>query len=306
VEAEGGKIMADRTLRLAHNAPGGFFVDSTCIDCDQCRAVAPASFRDAGGEATVYSQPVSPEETRRALMALLTCPVGAIGSDPPRQMRDALREAQSSFPEPIEDNVYFCGYSSRDSFGASSYLIVRPEGNVLVDSPRFTSRLVEKIERMGGIRTMFLSHIDDIADHAKFHHHFGCERVIHSREVRAGIADGTAEIERKIKGDEAQPLASDLSAIPTPGHTRGHMVLLYKNKFLFTGDHLWWSPERERLSASRRHCWYSWEEQKLSMKRLLGETFEWVLPGHSRRYRASADEMRGLLAGAIALMNDIE
>jgi glyoxylase-like metal-dependent hydrolase (beta-lactamase superfamily II)/ferredoxin len=292
--------MADRALRLPHNTPGGFFVDSTCIDCDQCRAVAPASFRDAGGEASVYRQPSSPEETRRALMALVTCPVGAIGSEQPREFREAIRDAQSSFPELVEDNVYFCGYSSRNSFGASSYLIVRPEGNVLVDSPRFSSLLVERIERMGGIRLMFLSHIDDIADHAKYRRHFGCERVIHSREVRAGIAD----MERIIKGDEAQALADDLIAIPTPGHTRGHMVLLYRKKFLFTGDHLWWSPVRRRLSASRAHCWYSWEEQKKSMERLLGETFEWVLPGHGRRHHASASEMHKLVASALAQMSE--
>ena len=294
--------MADRALRLAHNTPGSFFVDSTCIDCDQCRAVAPGSFRDAGDEASVYHQPVSPEETRRALMALLTCPVGAIGCEQPGAYRESLREAQSSFPEQVENNVYFCGYSSRDSFGASSYLIIRPEGNVLVDSPRFSSQLVKKIEQMGGVRLMFLSHVDDIADHAKFRHHFGCERVIHSREVRAGIAD----IERKIKGDEAQPLDGDLIAIPTPGHTRGHLVLNYREKFLFTGDHLWWSPVRERLSASRQHCWYSWVEQKESMKRLLTETFEWVLPGHGRRHKASAADMRKLVAGVIAQMSEVK
>ena len=294
--------MADRALRLAHNSPGSFFVDSTCIDCDQCRAIAPATFRDAGDEASVYRQPTSQEEIHRALMALVTCPVGSIGSEQPRELRGALREAQMSFPELVEDSVYFCGYSSRNSFGASSYLIVRPEGNVLVDSPRFSSRLVEKIEGMGGVRLMFLSHIDDVADHAKFRRHFGCERVIHSREIRAGIAD----IERKIAGDDAQPLAVDLIAIPTPGHTRGHMVLLYRNKFLFTGDHLWWSPARARLSASRVHCWYSWEEQKQSMQRLLEETFEWVLPGHGRRHRASAGEMHSLLAGVIAQMNEMK
>src|SRR5207253_3199624 len=127
---------------------------------------------------------------------------------------------------------------------------------LLIDSPRFAARLVRRIEEMGGVRWMFLSHVDDIADHARFRAHFGCERIIHQHEIRHGIND----IERQISGDEERLIGADLLAIPTPGHTRGHMVLLYRNRFLFTGDHMWWSPESEQLSASRTYCWYSWEK----------------------------------------------
>jgi ferredoxin len=270
--------MANKTRRLTHNTPGDFFVDSTCIDCDQCREVAPASFRDAGEEASVYHQPASPEDRRRALMALVTCPVGSIGTE----QRHDLSPAVNSFPEQIEDNVYFCGFSSSKSFGASSYLIMRPEGNLLMDSPRFAARLVQRLEQMGGIRWMFLSHVDDIADHERFRKHFGCERIIHRREVHSGLAG----MERQLTADEPQSIGPGLLAIPTPGHTRGHMVLLYRKRFLFTGDHLWWSPDRQELSASRSYCWYSWEKQITSMERLVGQRFEWVLPGHGRRHHA--------------------
>lgn len=139
---------------------------------------------------------------------------------------------------------------------------------------------------------MFLSHVDDIADHAKFRQHFNCERIIHRREVHSGIAD----IERQIEGDEPITLAPDLLAIPTPGHTRGHTVLLYHNRFLFTGDHLWWSAERQSLAASRTYCWYSWKQQIESMERLLDYRFEWLLPGHGRRFHTGAEQMHELLA----------
>ncbi len=33
-------------------------------------------------------------------------------------------------------NVYHCGYHSEKSFAACSYLITRPGGNVMVDTPR--------------------------------------------------------------------------------------------------------------------------------------------------------------------------
>ena len=50
----------------------------------------------------------------------------------PRFMMDALGRDSVAFPERLDDNVYFCGYASPDSYGAASYLIVRPEGNVLI------------------------------------------------------------------------------------------------------------------------------------------------------------------------------
>lgn len=39
--------MANLGKRVPENAPGDFFVDSTCIDCDTCRQVAPAVFGQA-------------------------------------------------------------------------------------------------------------------------------------------------------------------------------------------------------------------------------------------------------------------
>ena len=286
--------MANKAQRWPTNVSGEFYVDRTCIDCDQCREIASATFGDGDGHARVVRQPEAADTVHRALMAVVTCPVGAIGTE----LRRPLGDAVASFPERIEDNVYFCGFASGDSFGASSYLIVRPDGNVLVDSPRFASRLVKQIEQLGGVRWMFLSHVDDVADHAQFRRHFGCDRIIHQREMRASLGD----IERTIDGDGPVAIAPELLAIPTPGHTRGHTVLLDRNRFLFTGDHLSWSPVRGRLSASKQHCWYSWPVQTQSMERLLAYDFEWVLPGHGRRHCATVAEMRDSLARCLAWM----
>src|SRR6476646_9341986 len=163
--------IANLALRLPENVQGEFFVDSTCIDCDACRQIAPASFRDHGGQSSVYRQPHNPGELHRALMALVACPTASIGTTSHRSARSGV----AAFPVHVVDDVYFCGFTSEASFGAWSYLIVRPPeqgGNVLVDSPRFSSPLVKRIEQMGGVSLMFLSHRDDIADHARFAAHF--------------------------------------------------------------------------------------------------------------------------------------
>jgi glyoxylase-like metal-dependent hydrolase (beta-lactamase superfamily II) len=90
--------------------------------------------------------------------------------------------------------------------------------------------------------------------------------------------------------------------IPTPGHTRGHVVFLYRNKFLFTGDHLAWSPNRQTLTAFRSVAWYSWPEQIRSMEKLLDYEFEWVLPGHGDMHHADASSMHAELERCVAWM----
>jgi len=288
--------MAQINQRLPENVAGEFYVDASCIDCDACRQIAPASFQDHGGKSSVYRQPQNPGEQHRALMALVACPTASIGTISNRSARSGV----AAFPVHVVDDVYFCGFTSEASFGAWAYLIVRPQergGNVLVDSPRFNAPLVKRIEEMGGVKLMFLSHRDDIADHAKFAAHFHCPRIMHEGD------DATARgIERVVTGTDSQRIDDDLLLIPTPGHTRGHQVLLYLDKVLFTGDHLAWSPKHKTLTAFRDVCWYSWTEQTRSMEKLLTYRFEWVLPGHGRIHNGPAQEMHEHLKGCIARM----
>jgi len=275
--------MARAAERLRENAPGAFFVDSTCIDCGACRIVAPDHFRRGGsGLSVVYRQPETEAQRTRGLMALVACPTSSIGTEP----RHDATPGVASFPELLDDEaqVYFCGFTAESSFGATSYLVRRPEGNVLVDSPRAAGPLLRRLEALGGVRWMFLTHRDDVADHRRFRERFGCERILHARDVTAG----TRDVERNLEGDEPQRLADDLLAIPVPGHTAGSAVLLYRERFLFTGDHLMGTEDGASLEAGRDVCWYSWPKQIQSMERLLDHRFECVLPGHGGRYRAAS------------------
>lgn len=284
--------MASIQKSYSTNAPGNFFVDDTCIDCDLCRQIAPAVFKEESDHSVVYRQPEETADELRASMALVACPTGSIGT----RKKTSVRAAVDAFPELVDENVYFCGFASPNSYGAASYLIRRPQGNVLVDSPRFARNLVDRIETLGGVSVMFLTHQDDVADHEKFHKHFGCDRIIHRADSRA------LQPERFIEGKDAVSLDDELTVIPTPGHTRGHAVLLYRNRFLFSGDHLAWSVSRGALVAFRNVTWYSWREQTESMKRLLDYRFEWVLPGHGRRVQLPADSMRQKLTECVEWM----
>jgi glyoxylase-like metal-dependent hydrolase (beta-lactamase superfamily II)/ferredoxin len=288
--------MARLAARLDENAAGAFFVDESCIDCDACRQLAPATFARSRrhGRSVVRTQPADPEAEARALMALVACPTGSIGT----ASKPATGAARAAFPERIEGDVYDCGWRSAASYGAASYLLVRPRGNVLVDSPRASRPLFERIDALGGVRTMVLSHRDDVADHAAFAARYGCERVMHADDA------GGMPVERRIAGVDPVALDDELTIIPVPGHTRGSVALLHREELLFTGDHLWWDEEDERLDMGRGVCWWSWAEQLRSLARLRPYRFRWVLPGHGRRWRApSAEAMRAAVEEAIARLS---
>src|SRR5579864_5731009 len=104
--------MANWSKRVAQNVEGEFFVDSTCIDCDACRQLAPTVFADAGETSFVAQQPISPEELRQATRALLACPTGSIGT----VHSSNASEVKSDFPLPLDAGVFYCGYNSAKSY----------------------------------------------------------------------------------------------------------------------------------------------------------------------------------------------
>src|SRR5471030_2131700 len=60
----GGSLMANPKKRVPENVPGDFFVDSTCIDCDACRQIAPSVFAEAAETSFVKAQPPSSADRR--------------------------------------------------------------------------------------------------------------------------------------------------------------------------------------------------------------------------------------------------
>ncbi len=242
--------MANLAKRLAENVEGDFFVDSTCIDCDACRQIAPATFAEGDGFSFVMQQPADADDRRAALRAILACPTGSIGCEGD----DDLQHVMADFPLEIEPPVYSCGYNSPKSFGGNSYFIRHPEGNWLVDSPKFVKPLVRRLEELGGVSRVFLTHRDDVADAVRYAEHFSAQRIIDHREIAS-----QPDAELVLRGDEPTQLADGFLAIPTPGHTAGHCCLLFDDRFLFTGDHLAWDRDDARLEAWRDYCWYSWD-----------------------------------------------
>jgi ferredoxin len=75
--------LADPNDRYPDNAPGGYYVDTSCIDCDVCRNSAQENFRrnDEGGYSFVYKQPETEAERAECERVREECPVEAIGDN---------------------------------------------------------------------------------------------------------------------------------------------------------------------------------------------------------------------------------
>ncbi len=276
--------MADPHKRLDANIPGNFYVDTTCINCDACRQLAPASFEEVGEYSAVLHQPAGEQEIREAYRALLACPTGSIGTE--QGDNAVLQAAKTDFPLLVEADVYYCGFNSDKSFGANSFFVRHPEGNWLIDSPRYLKHLVEAFDRVGGIAHIFLTHEDDVADAARYAQRFGAKRIIHRADAHA-----MPDAEVIIDGLDSRSYSDEFCIIPVPGHTAGSLCLLYRERFLFTGDHLWWDPESSELDSPRQLVWDA-DALRQSISKLALYSFEWVLAGHGGRIRLPQAQMQ--------------
>lgn len=287
--------MANIKNKRHQNVDGNFYVDNTCIDCGTCYWMAPKAFKRDGDMSSVYAQPAHKEETR-AMEALFSCPTNSIGY---AGARVEMRKVSKNFPLLIEDHIFHNGYHAESSYGAASYLIQRENGNVLVDSPRYSSVISKAIKDMGGLSLQYLTHRDDVADTDLYQKDFGSQRIMHTDD----ISDKTKHFEIILDGQDDYKIDDDLLVITVPGHTKGHTVLLYKEKYLFTGDHLAFNLTEDHLYAFKTSCWYDWKIQIESMEKLLSYKFSHILPGHGAPLKlATSSEMKEQLQSCINWM----
>lgn len=278
------------TERHPLNAPGEWYVDTRCIDCSAARTMAPGLIVSRGGQSVFARQPETSEELMMAWRARLLCPTASVRTENHADVPKGL------FPERMTAGIYRLGYNAQSSYGAHSFLIRRGAANAMVDSPRWAKAVVSQLEEWGGLSDILLTHQDDVADADRYAEHFGARVWIH-------VADRAAApyADKIISGHESVALDGDLLVIPVPGHTRGSVVYLYDRRFLFTGDSLAWSFERNDLTAFRTYCW-SWHEQTQSLKRLSFYEFEWIFAGHGGSHHLPADEMRARLDALVDRM----
>ena len=267
-------------LDLAHpaNENGPWFVDTRCIRCDAARHWAPELIgADEQGRSFVARQPERPDEEAQLWRAAVACPTQSIATI------EARRPPEPAFPYQLTAGVYALGHNARSSFGAHSYLMVRPDGNLMTDSPRFARDLAGRIEDLGGLRAVLLTHRDDVADADRWADRFGADVWIHEAD-----ADAAPYATVILTGSEPVSVAPGVVAVPAPGHTAGHVVFHADDSRLFTGDALHWNHRRGELDVFGEQTFQSWDILADTMDRLAGLPVEWVFAGHGSWHNVGA------------------
>ena len=274
-----------------------FRINSRCISCGTCWQFDPEHFANGGDAAVVSQQPRDLPALHQALLALQACPVAAIEASADQRREQPVNGFPIGVTHHASGEVLYCGWASKRSFGACSWLIRRPEGNVMVDVPRWSAPLARRIEALGGLNMILLTHRDDVADHGRWARAFGAERWIHAAD-----ADAAPEAEHQLEGDGPRLIATGLRLIPTPGHTQGSMCVQLgeQRSVLFSGDHLWWNREQQVVVASARYCWWDFGRQIQSVRALLDLDVAWLLPGHGHRHAFASGEWRAALEQTLA------
>jgi len=284
--------MARRDGRNPDNSDGAWFIDTRCINCGASPHVGGDLIDEVRGRCVFVRQPENALEIERAWLAVDVCPTNSVGAPA------NLPRPRRTFPVPVIRGVFLCGFNSVRSFGAHSWLVLRPDGNLMIDSPSFNRRLVPWLDELGVVSTILLTHRDDVADAARWAEHFGSRVVIHSDDASA--ARFATDV---VTGADAEVVADGVIAVPVPGHTRGSIAYVVDEQFAFTGDSLAWDPVADRLEAFEDACWYSWSVQRASLARLADYSFSTVLPGHGKwSPRLSPADMRVRLLDLVSRM----
>lgn len=282
---------------LAHpsNAAGAWYVDSRCIRCDASRNWAPGLIdADAAGRSYMARQPEGKEEQAAMWRAAAACPTKSIGN------LDHHTEPQGIFPYQLTDGVMALGNNALSSFAAHSFLVERPDGNLMVDSPRYNRTLAERVDSLGGIAHILLSHRDDVADADRWAERYGAR-------VWIGEADRDAApyATNVTAGDAVALISPGAVSIPAPGHTAGHVVYHINDRLLFTGDTLHWNHRRGEMDVFPKQTFYSWATLADTMDMLASLPVEWVFAGHGMWHNIGAQEWKRQMAALGPAMRDM-
>lgn len=215
--------------------------------------------------------------------------------------------AAKSFPLPYGaiPGVYYLGYASAHTFGASSWLLLGTDVTVMVDCPRYNGGLAGRIDALleqhnrTGVDYILLTHCDDVTGHDDWAARLkGSKRIIHA--VEQSVKQGTDKCEVVLNDDDFEQyrevrrfcIGKDVYILHVPGHTQGSLAVWdERSKSLFSGDHCWGGggsrgidhgKEDKWVTASDRYCFFDFDTQVKNITALAGLGVRSVLPGHGK------------------------
>ncbi|MFD8000453.1 MBL fold metallo-hydrolase [Streptomyces mirabilis] len=275
----------------------GWSVDDRCLNCNIARQIAPGmiGFKEGGeygGLSTVIRQPETDADIEKMYMAAHACPTRSV--HPPADRWDADSDP---YPKPLDEDgvVWLCGHASPQTYGATSYLVRRPDGTaMMIDTPRWRPALARRYEeKVGKVTDVLITHLDHVAHARKYADAFGARLWIHEGDLHS-----LPSADHVIQGTQPVEIGPGVIAHPFPGHTEGSTLFIADEKYCFTGDAFFWSNSQQTLEVAHSVVYDSIKTLAESVARGAEElTFEWVLPGHGDLHHLPADEMRERMRG---------
>ncbi|MEU1513796.1 MBL fold metallo-hydrolase [Streptomyces sp. NPDC005811] len=276
----------------ATGAGKGWHVDDRCLNCNIARQYAPGLIAYApggtyGGVSKVVRQPETEEEVRQMYRAAHACPTRSVHPPAGEWAPDS-----DPYPLPLDEDgiVLLCGHASPQTYGATSYLLRRPDGTaMMIDTPRWRPALARRYEqKVGTITDVLLTHLDHVAHGRKYADAFGARLWIHEGDLHS-----RPDADSVIRGQDPVEIGPGVIAHPFPGHTEGSTLFVADDRFCFTGDAFFWSTAEQDLEVADSVVYDSIRTLAASVQRGAQElTFEWVLPGHGSYHHLPAEEMR--------------
>lgn len=186
----------------------------------------------------------------------------------------------SKEPHLVLDSIYAFP-PNRYTLGGTAYLIVKNQGNLLIDCPIWDEDSAAFIHRQGGVSQLILTHRGGISEQLpKIQSALNCPLLIQEQEAyQAGPNHAIETFHHEKTWPEGDRL------LWTPGHSPGSACFYAASqKVLFTGRHL--LPDREgQPTPVKTPKTFHWPRQKQSVLKLVDQfspaTLQYILPAAS-------------------------
>ncbi|MCC5651943.1 MBL fold metallo-hydrolase [Nostoc sp. XA013] len=209
------------------------------------------------------------------------CPLPQVPSNttkPPRAVFPDEVPSGGSLQSDFAQESIFAFPPNRDTLGGTSYLIVRNEGNILIDCPALDQTNQDFLGAHGGVRWLFITHRGAIGKTAEIQETFGCEVLIQEQEAYLLPGLNLTTFRQEFTLD------ASTQVIWTPGHSPGSSCLYYSQLggILFSGRHLVPNQQGEPVPL-RTAKTFHWPRQinslRLLLERFTPETLRYICPG---------------------------
>lgn len=204
-------------------------------------------------------------------------------------------------PKLILDNI-FAFPPNRDTLGGTSYLLIHPQGNILIDCPSWHKENQDFCLNNGGVKYLFLTQRDGISKSIQaIKNELNCDLIIQEQEGYL------LPHLNPITFEDTYTIYNDCELIWTCGYSPASSCLYYGNYggVLFSGRHL--LPIKDGITALKLKKTFHWHRQLRSVNLLLDrfseDTLNYICPGANTGYlrgKGSLDRAYHYLKSSIA------